>query len=122
MFEGIILVTGAAGGVGSTGQTAIATLLQQGRRVRAMVRKLDARADKLIEAGADVVVADLLDIIAVRAAIKGCSVLYFTMSITPDYLEAATNVAVTAKSLGVKAFVNLSQMTVSEMSETQTTS
>jgi nucleoside-diphosphate-sugar epimerase len=38
----------------------------------------------------------------------------------PD--EAAANVAVTAKSLGVKAFVNLSQMTVSEMSETETTS
>src|SRR4030095_5312394 len=37
------------------------------------------------------------------------------------YLEAAANVAVTAKSLGVKAFVNLSQMTVSEMSETETT-
>jgi uncharacterized protein YbjT (DUF2867 family) len=36
--------------------------------------------------------------------------------------EAATNVAVAAKSLGVKAFVNLSQMTVSEMSETETTS
>jgi uncharacterized protein YbjT (DUF2867 family) len=122
MSEGIILVTGAAGGVGSTAQAAIATLLQQGRRVRAMVRKLDARADKLIEAGADVVVADMLDIIAVRAAMKGCSVLYFTMSIAPDYLEAAANVAVTAKSLSVKAFVNLSQMTVSEMSETQTTS
>jgi hypothetical protein len=53
---------------------------------------------------------------------KGCSVLYFTMSISPDYLEAAANLAVTAKSLGVKAFVSLSQMTVSEMSETTTTS
>src|SRR6185295_5726769 len=49
-------------------------------------------------------------------------VVYFTMSISPNYLEAAANVAVTAKSLGVKAFVNLSQMTVSEMSETETTS
>jgi uncharacterized protein YbjT (DUF2867 family) len=117
-----ILVTGAAGGVGSTAHSAIAALLQQGRRVRAMVRKLDVRADRLRDMGAEVVVADMLDIIAVRAAMKGCSVLYFTMSISPDYLEAATNVAVTAKSLGVKAFVNLSQMTVSEMSETTTTS
>ena len=33
----------------------------------------------------------------------------------------ATNVAVTAKSLGVKAFVNLAQMTLSQMSETETT-
>jgi uncharacterized protein YbjT (DUF2867 family) len=64
----------------------------------------------------------MLDIIAVRAAMQGCSVVYFTMSISPTYLEAAANVAVTAKSLGVNAFVNLSQMTVSEMSETETTS
>jgi uncharacterized protein YbjT (DUF2867 family) len=122
MSQETILVTGAAGGVGSTAHTAIATLLEQGDRVRAMVRKLDARADKLRDMGAEIVVADMLDIIAVRAAMQGCSVVYFTMSISPNYLEAATNVAVAAKGLGVKAFVNLSQMTVSQMSETETTS
>ena len=122
MSHETILVTGAAGGVGSTAHSAIATLREQGHRIRAMVRKLDARADSLGDMGADVVVADMLDIIAVRAAMQGCSVVYFTMSILPTYLEAAANVAVTAKSLGVKAFVNLSQMTVSEMSETATTS
>jgi uncharacterized protein YbjT (DUF2867 family) len=122
MSQEIILVTGAAGSVGSTAQTATTTLLEQGRHVRAMVRKLDARADALRDMGAEVAVADMLDIIAVRAAMLGCSVVYFTMSISPSYLEAAANVTVTAKSLGVKAFVNLSQMTVSEMSETQTTS
>jgi uncharacterized protein YbjT (DUF2867 family) len=122
MSQETILVTGAAGGVGSTAHSAIATLREHGHRVRAMVRKLDARADTLSDMGADVVVADMLDIIAVRAAMQGCSVVYFTMSILPTYLEAAANVAVTARSLGVKAFVNLSQMTVSEMSETATTS
>ena len=44
------------------------------------------------------------------------------MSVSANYLEAATNVAVTAKSLGVRAFVSLSQMTLSQMSETETTS
>src|SRR6476469_133838 len=122
MFRETILVTGAAGGVGSTAHAAIATLLEHGRRVRAMVRMLDARADRLRDMGAEVVVADMLDIIAVRAAMQGCSLVYFTMSISPSYLEAAANVAATARSLGVKAFVNLSQMTVSEMSETETTS
>lgn len=117
-----ILVTGAAGGVGSTAHAAITILLEQGHRVRAMVRKLDARADKLHDMGAEVVVADMLDIIAVRAAMQGCSVVYFTMSISPNYLEASVNVTAIAKSLGVKAFVNMSQMTVSEMSETETTS
>jgi uncharacterized protein YbjT (DUF2867 family) len=68
------------------------------------------------------VVADMLDIVAVRAAMRGCSVVYFTMSVSSNYLEAAANVAVTAHSLGVKAFVNLSQMTLSQMSETETTS
>src|SRR5215471_8802736 len=122
MSQENILVTGAAGAVGSTARVAIGILLEQGHRVRAMVRKLDARADSLRDMGAEIVVADMLDLIAVRAAVQGCSVVYFTMSISPNYLEAATNVAVAAKSLGVKAFVNLSQMTVSQMSETETTS
>jgi uncharacterized protein YbjT (DUF2867 family) len=117
-----ILVTGAAGSVGSTARGAIAILLKEGHRVRAMVRKLDARADALRDLGADVVVADMLDIVAVRAAMQDCTAIYFTMSVSPNYLEAAANVAVTAKSLGVKAFVNLSQMTLSQMSETETTS
>jgi uncharacterized protein YbjT (DUF2867 family) len=121
MSQETILVTGAAGSVGSTARTAIAILLEQGHRVRAMVRKLDARADVLRDLGAEVVVADMLDIVAVRAAMQGCSVVYFTMSVSPDYLEATVNVAVTAKSLGVKAFVNLSQMTLSQMGETETT-
>src|SRR6516225_4978101 len=102
MSQETILVTGAAGGVGSTAHTAIAILLEQGRRVRAMVRKLDARADALRDTGAEVVVADMLDIIAVREAMQGCSVVYFTMSISPSFLEATVNVAATAKSLGVK--------------------
>src|ERR1700730_14045629 len=122
MSQETILVTGAAGSVGSTARTAITILLEQGHRVRAMVRKLDVRADTLRDRGAEVVVADMLDIVAVRAAMQGCSGVYFTISISPNYLEAAANVAVTAKSLGVKAFVNLSQMTLSQMSETETTS
>jgi NAD(P)-dependent dehydrogenase (short-subunit alcohol dehydrogenase family) len=73
MSQETILVTGAAGGVGSTAHTAIATLLEQGHRVRAMVRKLDARSDTLRNRGAEVVVADMLDVIAVRVAMQGCS-------------------------------------------------
>jgi uncharacterized protein YbjT (DUF2867 family) len=121
MSQETILVTGAAGGVGSTARVAVAILLEQGHRARAMVRKLDARADGLRDLGAEVVVADILDIVAVRAAMRGCSVVYFTMSVSPNYLEAAANVVVTAKSLGVNAFVNLAQMTLSQMSETETT-
>jgi uncharacterized protein YbjT (DUF2867 family) len=72
--------------------------------------------------GINVVVSDMLDIIAMHRAMEGCSAVYFTMSISPNYLEAATNMAAVAKSVGVEAFVNLSQMTVSQMSDTETTS
>ena len=73
MSQETILVTGAAGGVGSTARTAITILLEHGHRVRAMVRTMDARAGTLCDAGAEVVVADMLDIIAVREAMHGCS-------------------------------------------------
>jgi uncharacterized protein YbjT (DUF2867 family) len=121
MKQETILITGAAGSVGSTAREAIRILLERGHKVRALVRKLDERAEALRAMGAEIAIADLLDIIAVRDAMQGCTVVYFTMSISPSYLEAATNVAVTAKSLGVKAFVNLSQMTLSQMSDTATT-
>jgi uncharacterized protein YbjT (DUF2867 family) len=116
-----ILITGAAGNLGSTSRETIRILLEQGRSVRAMVRTLDERAESLRAMGAEIVVADMLDILAVRAAMQGCAVVYFNMSISPSYLEAATNMAVVAKSLGVTAFVNLAQMTLSQMSDTETT-
>jgi len=67
------------------------------------------------------VVGDLLDLMAVHRAIEGCERLCFAMSVAPTYLEAAVNVAVVAKHHGVKAFVNLSQMTVNEMDIFNTT-
>src|SRR5262249_53693891 len=115
-------ITGAAGGIGATPRGASDILLKQGHPVRAMGRKQDARAETLRDMGAGVVVADMLDIVAVRAALQGCPVVYFTLYNSQNYLEAATNVAVTAKSLGVRAFVSLAQMTLSQMSEIETTS
>jgi hypothetical protein len=67
------------------------------------------------------VVGDLLDLMAVHRAIEGCERLCFAMSVASTYLEAAVNVAVVAKHHGVKAFVNLSQMTVNEMDIFNTT-
>ncbi len=116
-----ILVTGAAGGVGANAREAARILIEQGRAVRALVHRDDERAAALRAMGAEVVVADLLDLAAVHAAMAGCGLVYFTMSIAPGYLEAAANMAVTAKSLNVRAFVNLSQMTLSQMNETAST-
>jgi uncharacterized protein YbjT (DUF2867 family) len=116
----LILVTGAAGQVGAIGPSVTKSLLERGLRVRAMVRQDDGRAESLRALGAEVIVGDLLDLDAVHRAVDGCKRLYFSMSVNEKYLEATTNVAVVARHHGVEAFVNMSQMTVSEMSIRET--
>jgi uncharacterized protein YbjT (DUF2867 family) len=117
-----ILVTGAAGRIGSVGRTVAEMLLARGLRVRAHVRVEDERAAALRDLGAEIVVGDLLDIMAMHRAVEGCERVCFAMSVSRDYLEAATNIAVVARHHSVKAFVNLSQMTVNEMDVFTTTS
>ena len=116
-----ILVTGAAGRVGGIGRTITELLLQQGKAVRAMVRSEDERAQALRDLGAEVVVGDLLDLDSMHRAIAGCETMYFGMSVSADYLAATVNAAAVAKHHGVKAFINMPQMTVSQMSITETT-
>jgi uncharacterized protein YbjT (DUF2867 family) len=116
-----ILVTGAAGRVGSVGRTAAELLLKQGEAVRAMVRNEDERAQALRDLGAEVVVGDLLDLNSMHRVIADCRTMYFGMSISQDYLAATVNTAAVAKHHGVKAFINMSQMTLSQMSTTATT-
>src|SRR5262245_6777288 len=116
-----ILVTGAAGRVGGIGRTITALLLRQGKAVRAMVRNEDQRAQALRDMGAEVVVGDLLDLDSMHRAIAGCETLYFGMSVSSDYLTATVNAAAVAKHHGVKAFVNMSQMTLAQMSISENT-
>jgi uncharacterized protein YbjT (DUF2867 family) len=116
-----ILVTGAAGRVGAIGRTVTELLLEQGKTVRAMVRNEDERAQGLRDKGAEVVVGNLLDLDSMHRVIAGCDTMYFGMSVSDAYLEATVNVAAVAKHHGVKAFINMSQMTVAQMSITETT-
>src|SRR5512132_4200415 len=116
-----ILITGAAGRVGAAGRSVTELLLKQGKAVRAMVRTEDERAQALREKGAEVVVGDLLDLNSMHRAIAGCDMMYFGMSVSDTYLAATVNVAAVAKHHGVKAFINMSQMTDSQMSITETT-
>jgi len=116
-----ILVTGAAGRVGGIGRTVTELLLKQGKAVRAMVRNEDERAHALRDMGAEVVAGDLLDLDSMHRAIGGCETMYFGMSVSDTYLAASLNAAAVAKHHGVKAFINMSQMTLSQMSITQTT-
>ena len=61
-----ILVTGAAGAVGGIGRNVTEMLLGEGHKVRAMVRREDARAEGLRRLGAEVIVGDLTDLAAVH--------------------------------------------------------
>src|SRR6202045_1377795 len=119
--ENPILVTGAAGAVGGVGRHLTEFLLARGHKVRALVRREDARAEALRRLGAEVVQGDLTDLSAMHRAIEGCRRIYFGMSVSPAYLEATINTAAVARHHGVEAFVNMSQMTVTQMSITETT-
>jgi uncharacterized protein YbjT (DUF2867 family) len=120
--DGAILVTGAAGQLGAVGRTVTGLLLDRGLPVRAMVRRDDDRAAALRAVGAEVVVGDLLDPTDVYRIVSGCRRVYFGMSVSAGYLEATMTVAAVAREVGVDAVVNMSQMTVSEMSIQNTTS
>ncbi|MDP9812860.1 uncharacterized protein YbjT (DUF2867 family) [Rhizobium tibeticum] len=113
-----ILVTGAAGAVG---HAVCDQLVKRGCKVRAMVRMADERSARLAERGVEIAVGDLLDLHAAHRAIEGCDRVYFGMSVSPSYLEATINAAAVAKHHKVGAFVNISQMTVSQMGITSTT-
>lgn len=117
-----ILVTGAAGRVGGVGGLVVEALLRRGQPVRALVRREDERAQALRATGAEVVVADLTRPADVGRALAGCRRLYFGMSVSPPYLEATVTAAAVARARGdLEVFVNISQMTVSQMSLTETT-
>jgi uncharacterized protein YbjT (DUF2867 family) len=119
--DGPILVTGAAGDLGAIGRNLTASLLAKGHKVRALVRREDERAEALRRLGAEVVQGDLTDLTSMHRAIEGCARIYFGMSVSAAYLEATVNTAAVARHHGVEAFVNMSQMTVTQMSITETT-
>jgi len=105
-----ILVTGAAGGTqGSTGRVVTSLLLEQGIPVRALVHKVDSRADDLRKQGAEVVEGDLLNPASVRAAMRNVTRAYFTYPVADGLLEAATIFAAAARDRDLELVVNNSQ-------------
>lgn len=115
------LVTGAGGGIGSVSRQVVGLLLDDGLPVRAMVRRDDDRAATLRELGADVVVGDLTNPQDVANAMAGADRMFFNMSVSPDYLTATSIVcAVALEATPVEVIVNMSQMTVSQMTLTST--
>jgi uncharacterized protein YbjT (DUF2867 family) len=102
-----ILVTTANG---DTGRPMVEYLLNNGLQVRAMVRKDDARAQRLREIGAEVVFGDLLTFRDVRAALDGVQRAYFNFPVGEGLVEAAVMFAQAAKEQGLELIVNMSHI------------
>jgi uncharacterized protein YbjT (DUF2867 family) len=86
-----------------------------------MVRRDDERATGLRDVGAEVVVGDLTNPQDVATAMAGVDRMFFNMSVSPDYLTATSIVcAVALEAAPVEVMVNMSQMTVSQMTLTST--
>ena len=113
----LVLIPGAGG----VGRAVFEQLRAQEVPVRFMVRRQDERTAELKGLGAEVVVGDLIRPETVAAALQGVTRMFFAMAVSPDHLLAATVVAAVAKEYGkLEALVDLSQMTVSQMTATST--
>jgi len=103
-----ILVTGATGRQGGSGRAVVETFIQRGRRVRALVRALDQRADTLKEMGAEIVVGDLTQYASIVAALDGVKSAYFCYPVAPGITEAAGLFAAAGRKQGLLTVVDLS--------------
>lgn len=103
-----ILVTSAAGGrQGKTGRHVAEQLLSRGVTVRALVRKLDERSERLRALGAEIFEGDFLNIRSVQRAAEGTSAIYFAYPVQDGLMDATAAMAVAAREAGVTRLVNL---------------
>jgi len=101
-----ILVTAAAG---KTGAATVLALRRLGFPVRAMVRREDARSRRLAEAGAEIAIGSLEDLVDLRAALADVKRAYFCPPLEPGTLRRATLFAAAAVESRLEAVVVLSQ-------------
>src|ERR1700761_5856637 len=115
------LVTGAGGGVGGVSRQVVDRLLAAGQQVRAMGHREDDPAESLRGLVADFVVGALRNPVDVAVALRDVDRVFFSMSVSASYLEATTVVcALAAETADLDVLVNMSQMTVSQMTPTST--
>ena len=89
-----ILVTAAAG---KTGAATAMQLLQRGYPVRALVHQMDDRSEGLKNAGAELMVGSLEDMIDLRASLTGVQRAYFCPPLQSGTLRRATLFAEAAR-------------------------
>jgi uncharacterized protein YbjT (DUF2867 family) len=103
-----VLVTSASGGrQGKTGRHVSEMLLARGVPVRAFVRTIDERSERLRALGAEIVQGDFLDIRAVQRAAQGTSSIYFAYPVQDGLMDATAAMALAAREAGVSRLVNL---------------
>lgn len=99
------LITGATG---ATGAPAVKFLLERGHQVNAFVHREDERSQRLKDLGANIFVGTMLDLKAVRLAMKNVEGAYFCYPLSNGLVEAAAIFAQAAKEANVTIIVNLS--------------
>lgn len=108
MTKPTILITGATG---KTGFFAAKTLLEKGYHVKAMARKESETTKELKALSAEIVIGNLLDLASLEKSMKGVERAYLVYPPADGLLEATANFIVAAQTTGVKAIVNMSQLT-----------
>ena len=113
------LITGAAWASGRVSDSVVELLRGNGEPVRVIVRGDDGRANRFRELGAEVVVADLTSAVDVVQAMRGVTRMFFNTHISFDYLQEVAVVCAAARELvSLEVIVNMSQMTVAQMTLT----
>lgn len=100
-----VLVTAAAG---DTGRPTVERLLEKGFKVRALVRKDDARAQNLRNLGAEVWLGDMSSLSDVRLATSGVQRAYFCCAMGVGMVESAAIFAQAAKEHDLELIINMS--------------
>lgn len=101
-----ILVTAATG---RTASAAVHDLLARGFPVRAMVRRNDARAERLRKVGAEVVIGDIFDYRDLERALVDVQRAYHCPPYAPNLLHAAMLFAVAAEQAQLEVVALMSQ-------------
>ncbi|SEH54576.1 Uncharacterized conserved protein YbjT, contains NAD(P)-binding and DUF2867 domains [Mycolicibacterium rutilum] len=95
-----ILVIGATGRHGNTGEYLVGRLRAEGRAVRVLARTRSERTEKLEALGAEVVVGDLFDRASLAAALQEVDLAYFTYPIAAGVVTAAATYAAAVREVG----------------------
>lgn len=101
-----LLVTGATG---KTGSAVVRQLREKNFPVRALVRKHDARSEKLRQCGAETVIADMFDPQQMLEALRGTQRAYYCPPVHPYMIQSAAAFAYAAREAKIEAVTGLSQ-------------